>query len=100
MRIVAQYIMCERITNFNAKFQSLRKVPIARRHKAKIAINKLRISLPLQYRFGPNMYLNMYLFLEDMMNERKPSIGAKDRVFKKRKEAKISILASMDSRFP
>ena len=30
------------------------------------------------------------LFLEDMMNERKASIGAEDRVFTKREEAKIS----------
>ena len=38
------------------------------------------------------------LFLEDMMNERKASIGAEDRVFKKREEAKISKMIKIKKR--
>ena len=43
--IVAPQIMCERIIKFNAEFQSLRKLPIARRQTSKIAIDKFKHKL-------------------------------------------------------
>ena len=82
-------------SKFNAEFQSLRKLPIARRQTSKIAIDKFKHKLTTTMPFWPKNVFKLLkneedkLFLEDMMNERKASIGAEDRVFKKREEAKI-----------
>ena len=93
--MVAPHIMCERIIKFNAVFQSLRKIPIARRrHTSTIEIDKFKHKLTTTMPFWPKNVFKLLkneedkLFLEDMMNEGKASIGAEDRVFKKREEAK------------
>ena len=102
--IVAPHIMCERIIKFNAEFQSLRKLPIARRQTSKIAIDKFKHKLTTTMPFWPKNVFKLLkneedkLFLEDMMNERKASIGAEDRVFKKREEAKISKMIKIKKR--
>ena len=52
--IVAPHIMCERIIKFNAVFQSLRKIPIARRrHTSTIEIDKFKHKMTTTMPFWP-----------------------------------------------
>ena len=92
---VAHHIMAERIIKLNTDYQTITKIPEARRDnpKPKNTIDAFKLKLTTTMPFWPKDVFRMLnkedeLFLKDMMTKRTCTMAGEDKVFKKKEEAK------------